>query len=129
MRDLNFEFRDSLRQCDPDDIRIDFEISVHQVMPHADNAAPRDGGVTSPELDGQSIARFADDLQTTHHPCLRAFIRVEGLPRTGVALDAGDSIEDIQQTVSIASHRDGRSRLESLRAARAHVCAAASRAL
>lgn len=68
MRDLNFEFRDSLRQCDPDDIRIDFEISVHQVMPHADNAAPRVRNSTDNRLHASPmICR-----RLTIHACVRS---------------------------------------------------------
>jgi hypothetical protein len=47
---------------------------------------------------------FSDDLQPTHHPGLRAFVAVERLAGREIFLNAGNRVENIEETRPIASH-------------------------
>ena len=50
MIDTRLELRDTLRDRRPHDIRIDIEIAVDEVVPHADDESPRDFRVSLSEL-------------------------------------------------------------------------------
>ena len=102
--DSVFEFRNALGDRGPHHIRIDVEISMNEMVPHADDQPPRYARGTLSKLRGKMATGLADDLQPTDHPGLRSFIGVEGLATGQVFLDAGNSIQDIQSAGPIIPH-------------------------
>ena len=50
----------------PDQLVIDGEVAVDQPVAHAGHGAPVDRGRRLPQLGGQTLRRFADDLQAAH---------------------------------------------------------------
>ena len=77
----------------PYNFRVDFEISMYQNVPHADDLLPGNIGRESPNVRRNGSGRFANDLQMPKEPTLEQLIPFEGfLVARRVATDRGDGL-------------------------------------